>query len=270
MTEGYAAAFDTTANTMTVTFANLKTAYPALTATSKIVVKYTATLNANAEIGLDGNENKVTLTYSNNPNSGGTGDTGKTPEDKVIVFTYELDVTKVDGTDATKTLAGAEFKLYKLNGTTKTYATVAEGKVTGWTETEADGTTLTSDANGLFKVAGLDDGTYYLKETKAPDGYNLLANDTKLVITASTTNGQTWSGTAADALTALKISVNDGAAADGNTTTGVVGATVSNNAGSTLPSTGSIGTKIFYLLGGLIVVGTAVLLVVRKRMNYEK
>lgn len=265
----YTTAFD--GQTMTVTFANLKT-NTAITADSKIVVKYSATLNANAEIGLDGNENKVTLTYSNNPNTGGTGDTGKTPEDKVIVFTYELDVTKVDGTDAAKTLAGAEFKLYKLNGTTKTYATVVNGKVTGWTETEADGTTLTSDADGLFKVAGLDDGTYYLKETKAPDGYNLLANDTKLVISATTANGQTWSGTSdpAAALTALTIAVNNGTATAGDTTTGVVGATVSNNAGSTLPSTGSIGTKVFYLLGGLIVVGTAVLLVVRKRMNYEK
>ena len=73
-------------------------------------------MNKDAEIGLPGNPNKVYLEFSNNPNSGGEGDTGKTPEDKVIVFTYELDVTKVDGEDADTKLKDAEFKLYDENG----------------------------------------------------------------------------------------------------------------------------------------------------------
>jgi hypothetical protein len=76
-------------------------------------VQYNATLNSSAVIGLSGNPNEVYLTFSNNPNQGGTGDTGKTPTDKVIVFTYELDTTKVDGSDSTKKLANAEFELYK-------------------------------------------------------------------------------------------------------------------------------------------------------------
>jgi len=252
---------------LTVSCANLKAISSlTLTASSKIVVKYNATLNSSAVIGLDGNPNEVYLTYSNNPNQGGSGDTGKTPTDKVIVFTYELDTTKVDASDAKKKLAGAEFELYKTVGTTTTYETVADGKVTGWTADETKATQLTSDAEGLFKVAGLDDGTYYLKETTAPTGYNKLIKDVKLVIAATTTNGQNWTtGTASTALTALSISIDDGTATNGDTATGVVNATVADNKGATLPSTGGIGTTIFYVIGGAMVIAAGVLLVARKR-----
>jgi LPXTG-motif cell wall-anchored protein len=227
-----------------------------------------ATLNSNAKIGsAEGNPNEVYLTYSNNPNYTGTGDntpTGTTPKDKVIVFTYELDTTKVDGTTKAK-LSGAEFELYK--GTdTKSYAIVADGKVTGWTTDETKATALKSDDNGLFKVAGLDDGTYYLKETKAPTGYNLLTAPVTLVIAAATVNSQNWVGTAADALTALTIKVGSEAIADGNVSTGTVTATIANNAGSTLPSTGGIGTTLFYVIGILLMSGAAVLLVTKKKM----
>lgn len=94
-----------TGQSLTVTFADVKT-IPNIASTSQIVVKYTATLNANAEIGLDGNTNKVTLTFSNNPNAGGENQTGTTPEDKVIVFTYQLDVTKIDGQNENTKLEG--------------------------------------------------------------------------------------------------------------------------------------------------------------------
>ena len=129
-----------------ITFTDLKTATDAKTAKgaeinsdSKIVVKYNATLNGSAVIGLSGNPNEVYLTYSNNPNAGGSGNIGKTPTDKVIVFTYELDVTKIDGADSTKKLAYAEFELYKEVGETKTknYAKVTQGKVIGWTNVSA-------------------------------------------------------------------------------------------------------------------------------------
>ena len=262
---GFTATLD--GQTLTVTFADLKT-ITSVNANSKITVKYNATLNSGAAIGLPGNPNEVYLTFSNNPNQGGQGDTGKTPTDKVIVFTYELDTTKVDGKTNAK-LAGAEFELYKTDGTTPSYAIVANGKVTGWTTDETAATKLTSDANGLFKVAGLDDGTYYLKETKAPDGYNKLANDVELTISATTTNGQSWvSGTASDALTALNITSGEKTTA-GNISTGTVALNVENNSGSTLPSTGGIGTTIFTVAGIVLMIGAAVVLVTKRKVSGE-
>lgn len=245
-----------------------------------VIVTYDATLNANAEIGLDGNPNRVYLEFSNNPNGEGLG---RTTEDRVIVFTYELDGTKVDGDDDVTTLPGAQFVLF--NGGHTRVAAVVDGKLSGWSElpggysaanheeipddawAEVANATITSNENGKFSVAGLDDGTYYLREIKAPDGYNLLEDDLKIVITATTTNGQTWNGAAADALTALTISVDDAAAENGEPNTGAVAITVENNGGSTLPETGGIGTTIFYAAGALLVLCAGVLLFVKLRMR---
>ncbi|MCF2653346.1 SpaA isopeptide-forming pilin-related protein, partial [Anaeromassilibacillus senegalensis] len=197
----------------------------------------------------------------------GDNNTGNTPEDKVIVFTYELDTTKVDGQNNTEKLEGAEFKLH--NADNKWAIVNNDGKVTGWADTEEGGSTLTSDANGLFKVIGLDDGTYYLKETKAPTGYNLLSSEITVVITATTTNGQTWTdGQASSALTNLAVTA-DGTAGTGNAGTGIAGITVANNKGSTLPETGSVGTTIFYIAGGVLAVAAAILLVTKKRMSKQ-
>lgn len=263
---------DTTANTITVTFNDIIAA--GATKDSIVTVEYSAVLNNTAVIGLDGQQNKVYLTYSNNPNwvgdgTGGSGDTpddnGKTPEDKVIVFTYELDTTKVDGVDNTKKLAGAEFKL--MDSTKKKYAKVNAStyKFEGWATTEEEGTTLKSDGNGLFKVIGLDDGTYYLKETKAPTGYNLLASDVEVVLTATTANNQAWAWTPSDALTALAVTA-DSQPGTGDADTGIASITIANNAGSSLPGTGGMGTTLFYVGGGALVVGAGVLLVTKKRM----
>ena len=220
-----------------------------ISATSKIIVQYTAKLDTDAVIGLDGNTNKADLTFSNNPNGEGKG---TTPEDKVIVFTYELDTTKVNGADTNEKLAGAEFKL--MNAAGKWVIVDEAGKVTGWADKEADGSKLTSEEEtGLFKVIGLDDGTYELKETKAPAGYNLLANTIKLVIDATTTNVQNWNEDSSTALTALNIKVGEAAPAPGDVNSGIVSTTVKNNKGSVLPSTGGIGTTIFYVCGGIIV-----------------
>ena len=81
------------------------------------------------------------------------------------------------------------------------------GKVTGWADTEEGGSTLKSDENGLFKVIGLDDGTYWLKETKAPDGYNLITDPIKIEIKATTVNDQDWTAMEgpADALVGWKL-----------------------------------------------------------------
>lgn len=251
----------------TVSFTDLKTV-SGVSQGKYIIVEYTATLNQDAVVGLDGNPNVVYLEYSNKPDqsgSGDTGNTGKTPEDKVIVFTYELDTTKVDGQDNTKKLEGAEFKLH--NADNKWAIVNSDNKVTGWSDTEAGGSTLTSDENGLFKVIGLDDGTYYLKETKAPTGYNLLSKEITVVITATTTNGQKWTdGVASSALTNLAVTA-DGTAGTGDTSTGVAGITVANNKGSTLPETGGMGTTIFYVLGTILVLGAAIMLITKRRMN---
>ena len=251
----------------TVSFTDLKTV-SGVSQGKYIIVEYTATLNQNAVVGLDGNPNEVYLEYSNKPDQSGSGDTdntGNTPEDKVIVFTYELDTTKVDGQDNTKKLEGAEFKLH--NADNKWAIVDSNSRVTGWSDTEEGGSTLTSDANGLFKVIGLDDGTYYLKETKAPAGYNLMSSEITVVITATTTNGQTWTdGVASSALTNLAVTAA-GTAGTGDTSTGIAGITVANNKGSTLPETGGMGTTIFYVLGTILVLGAAIMLIAKKRMN---
>ena len=264
-----------------IAFDNIKTApYIDQGNRNYVIVTYDATLNPNAEIGLDGNPNSVYLEFSNNPNGDGLG---RTTEDRVIVFTYELDGDKVDGANPDTKLPGAQFVLF--NGGHTRVAAVVDGKLSGWSElpvgysaanheeipddawAEVANATITSDENGLFSVAGLDDGTYYLREIKAPDGYNLLEDDLKIVITATTTNGQTWNGVAVDALTALTISVDDAAAENGEPNTGAVAITVENNGGSTLPETGGIGTTIFYAAGALLVLCAGVLLFVKLRMR---
>lgn len=271
--------------TFTVTIPNIKALDNHDHAANFIIVAYDAILNANAEIGLDGNPNSVFLEFSNDPNGDGLGHTA---EDTVIVFTYELDGTKVDGANLTTTLPGAQFVLLNPlhtqaaevddNGTVTSWVTVQtlggnEDAVKlpttyeEWVERYPD-SIVTSDENGKFKISGIDDGTYHLLEIKAPNGYNLLEDPVELVITATTANGQDWnSGIATDALTGLTITVGNGASQNGVLDTGVVNVTVENNRGATLPETGGIGTTLFYIIGGLLVVGAGILLVVRIRMK---
>ena len=289
LTEGedYTLTLNNVANgggSFSIAFDDLKTApYVDQGNRNFVIVTYDATLNANAEIGLDGNPHDVYLEFSNNPNGDGRG---RTAEDTVIVFTYELDGTKVDGENAETKLEGAEFVL--LNGGHTRVAHIENGKLVGWINLpegyddnnyneipyEAwqtlNGTTsviMTSAAEGAFGVSGLDDGTYYLMEIKAPTGYNLLENALRLDIAAATANGQTWAGDPAAALTALTINVDQGGAQNGDVGTGAVALTVANNQGATLPETGGMGTTLFYVIGGLLVAGAGILLVVRLRMR---
>lgn len=242
-----------------------------LTKDSIVTIEYTAVLNSKAEIGLPGQENKVKLEYSNNPNATGDGttkpgDTGETPEDKVIVFTYELDTTKVDKATSAK-LADAKFRLYRENGSTVEYVKVdTDSKVTGWTTNDAEASTLISDTNGLFKVIGLDDGTYFLEETEAPGSYNKLTAPVEVAIKAETANNQSWDATPAKALTKLDVTA-DGKDGTGDVATGIASINIANSKGSTLPSTGGIGTTIFYVLGGTLVVGSGIALVTKKRLG---
>lgn len=266
-------------NQITITFNDIKSAGAELTADSKVVVDYSATLSNTAVIGKNGQQNKVYLEYSNNPNFGGEGETdttSKTPEDKVIAFTYELDVTKIDGANKELKLGGAEFKLQATDGEhANKWAIVDDGsenaankgKITGWADSEDDASTLTSATeDGIFKVIGLDDGTYSLTETKAPSGYNKLTDPIAFTITANTSNNQNDNEINGEELTALKITVGS-KETNGNLDTGIVAMDVENNSGSTLPSTGGMGTTLFYLGGGAMVAVAGVFLITKKRMG---
>lgn len=231
-----------------------------------VIVSYTAKLNASAEIGLPGNVNEAHLTYSSKPdNSGeGTPTTHDTPEDKVIVFTYGLDVTKVDSKNTKTKLKDAEFK---LKNSDDKWATITDGKVTGWADAESQGSVLKSDEDGKFKVEGLDNGDYTLKETKAPAGYNLPANGFSVMLTATTANNQTWDGTASTALTGLAVKVN-GTAGTGSVDTGLGAITIKNTQGSNLPSTGGMGTVLLYVAGiAVFVLAGATLVMALRRRN---
>ncbi|MBQ4266393.1 MAG: SpaH/EbpB family LPXTG-anchored major pilin [Clostridia bacterium] len=233
-----------------------KIANVTISATSKIVVEYTATLDSDAVVGGKGNDNVVYLEFSNDPNHSGEGTpTGNTPKDEVVVFTFELDVTKVDGKNNELKLQGAEFKL--RNSANEWVTVDANGKVTGWAAAEEAGSVLTSDANGFFKISGLEDGTYYLKETKAPDGYNLLTEEITVVI-ASTYDEE--------GVKTLTITVGT-TTANGDTANGIVATVVKNNKGASLPETGAQGTKMIYMVGGILVAAAAILLITKRRMN---
>lgn len=243
-----------------------------------VTVDYTATLNEDAVIGLDGNPNKVDLTYSNNPNKSGNGDndnTGKTPEETVVAFTYELDVTKYLGDknkladDKEGTKAG--FKLSNADGKWATVGT--DMKITGWVDTDEDATEVTTDATGIFKFIGLDDGTYVLHETKTPAGYNTMAPLT-LKITAGTVHCQDYMeidthDAPDEVLTSIKLKVGEADPVDGTTDDGIVKTEIINQKGSSLPSTGGIGTTMFYVGGGVLVAGAGVLLITKKRAKKD-
>lgn len=241
---------------------NLK-AISNITKNDIITIDYTAKLNKNAVVGLDGNVNVVYLEYSNVPDSEGTGGTtsltGKTPEDKVIVFTYGTEITKVDGADNSIALEGAEFIL-KNSDNTK-YALVENNLFAGWTDNRDDATVLVTDENGIIVVRGLDDDTYLIEEIKAPNGYNAIKGDNAIVIKATTVNGNAWDGIAVNALTGI----SDDADNDGLTDVQII-----NNKGAILPETGSFGTAIFICVGSILIVAAVVFMVTRKKMSvYE-
>lgn len=230
-----------------------------LTDGADIVVIYNAHLNENAQVnhasGATTNKNTVGLQYSNNPNASGEGNVelGKTPEDSVWVFTYEVDNTKVDATDSeNKTpLAGAGFRLYDSTGTTE-IGLIYDETLSAYRPVKSGETAveMTSAADtGVFNIKGLDAGTYILKETTVPAGYNKCA-DTTVVIAA--THLEDAAGTSAT--TTLS--------SDSNVTN-----TIENKQGSTLPETGGMGTTIFYVLGTILVLGAAIMLITKRRMN---
>lgn len=250
VTDRFTPSYDATAKTLTFTCDDIL-AFGAKNS-DKIVVEYTAKLNENAVIGAAGNPNTVYLDFSNNPNNGGEGDRGKTPEDKVIVFTYKLTVNKVDKEN--KPLTGAEFSLFK------------KVKVDGKDELELVEVKkiLSTNAEGtVFGFTGLDDGTYVLRETKTPDGYNSIEDQTFTISAEHDENSDD------PKLTALTGDVASGSIIDlgvmlenGELSTDVV-----NNKGSVLPSTGGAGRVAIYVIGAILVLGGGIVLVTKKRVR---
>lgn len=232
-----------------------------------IVVDYTAALNANAAIGLPGNENSVYLSYADEPGNSDSRDT--TAEDHVIVFTYQLTTTKVDENNAA--LSGVEFVLSRQNGEAKEYALLDEGAhVTGWTTDAKKATPLVSGEDGVLQAIGLDDGTYYLTETNPRPGYNALFEDIEVVISADTVHSQTWDGTPATALTGLNVSVKNAQSAAADADTGTVKVSIVNSKGTMLPSTGGRGTTVYDVVGGTLMAAAAAGLVWdRKRRSKQ-
>ncbi len=266
-----------------------------------IVINYSATLNDKAEIGVAGNENKVDLVYSNNPNADYKGENepgendpvGKTPEVKTETYTTELTITKTD--DKSNKLTGAAFRLTG-NGVNVVIVTgevyVADVEGTFWklkdgtyTNVDPNGEGVDKskyesvdtkykqeievivvkgedtsvnvegfvDADGKLTFTGLGAGEYTLTEIVTPIGYNTIDPITFTVSFDAATK---------------KFSTNNNNVQVGETTN-TLSTTVVNKAGSTLPSTGGMGTTLFYVLGALLAVGAGVLLATRKKMSAE-
>lgn len=262
-----------------------------------IEVTYSATLNEKADLSTAGNTNEAKITYSNDPNDDKS--TGETSTSKVKTYTTGLKLEKVKDNNgqAGEPLTGAKFKIsgtgskvilvnstiynkddsgtyYLLkNGTYTTTApdddtkdtydsttqkykkidTVTQESVPDTFETEAY-----VDSNGVLKIEGLGEGTYTITELVAPDGYNLLTEPITITISASevTFDSCTWS-----------VKKGEETLNTDNTDTNLYVFKVINKAGSNLPSTGGMGTKLFYTIGGLLMAGAAIVLVIKKRRS---
>lgn len=271
-------ATETDDNKIEIKFDNLKAEGLTVTKESVITVEYSAVLSKAAEVGKPGQENAVNLTYSNNPNKQGAGETGTTPDDKVKVYTYALEIEKTFFNAAGGPITVDELE----NGTYEqvVFNLSKDGSTLKFSEYDGEGDyDYVVDENGnvdltltevnkelVIRIKGLDDGTYTLTETTAPKGFN-KASDQTITINADTENDQTWNGTASDeTLNSFKWTVGT-EEEEGSVDDALAYTEVMNKKGSELPSTGGMGTKIFYLGGGAMVAVAGVFLITKKRMG---
>ena len=240
-------------NTLTVAMKDFKTKQQA-NAGKKITVTYTATLNKDAVVGGAGNVNSATIQYSNNPSTGGTGESEPS---KVRVFTYGFTVDKYTGdqyTDAATRLAGAKFTLAPKNGEPMSFMQVnagsgtakAEYRVANAGETGAT-TTIITPANGKVEFRGLKNGEYTLTETEAPAGYNKLASAIGVKVNGQNDGTDTTHAT----VTITYNNDNNGSNYDQTASNGVI--PVRNKSGVILPGTGGMGTIAFTVIGVLVI-----------------
>ena len=211
-----------------------------LKANNQIVISYTATLNEKAVIAGEGNPNTSKVSYGDSSN------TKYTPDSQTKTYTWDVDVFKYTMNGETeKALADAKFTLSKNSDGSNPIALVSEGNnVYRVAKTDETGTVteITTDTTGKFTIKGLDADTYYLTETAAPAGYNKLAGPVTIVIGENgVVNGTTEAPQGVDEVKVL------------------------NQSGTELPSTGGIGTTIFYVLGGVLAVGAVALLIAKRR-----
>ena len=238
--------------TFQVKFANLK-AISSVKAGSVITVTYNSTLTGDSVVyGNDGNPNTSHVTYSNNPNASQAGEEGKTPDDTVVVFTYKLDIDKVD--PELKKLKGAEFSLEKK---------LADGK------TKSYGFVTLDDDKTQFEFKGIDDGDYILTETKTPTGYNTIQ---PIEFTVSASHAQDNNALLITDLKATGLEKDkDGkdVVTTGDVGTGIITANVVNSQGAILPSTGGMGTTILYVIGGILVIGGGAAIFIKRKKDAE-
>ena len=214
-----------------------------------ITFTYTAHLNdkayVNTESGSTENKNSVQLQYSNNPRPGEYW--GTTPKSEVYVFTYQLNNTKLAENEHGAPLPGAGFRLYSDKACTQEVKLYQKDNfyypIKDATDKAQDAVEMFSDEHGQFNVRGLDAGTYYLKETNPPADYSACANKEIVISATHDVNHVSLSGNLSTTIINKKAG------------------------GITLPSTGGIGTTIFYVVGGGLMVAAIVLLVTKKRME---
>ena len=245
-----------------------------------VILTYTATLNDKAakDMGRPGFENDVRLEFSNDPDSTGKEETGFTPWDTVVCFTYQVDVLKTNNHDLE--LADAKFRLYYdeecteevyIKQTEDGYNVVNYDSL--WVPQPVSSTNSTSlgesvemvtDANGSIIINGLDEGTYYLKETAAPTGYRKLLDPIVISINATYTNYRNdyVKGDGATDKTLVNLEAmahiktflegvyeEDDVVLETNMETGKINITVINAVGKKLPVTGSVLTPIILAAG---------------------
>ena len=281
----------------TVEFADIKGNQNA-DKTTLVTIEYDAILNATAVVGKPGQNNAVNLTYSNNPNKEGVGTTETTPDDTVKVYTYGIKLDKefynaaggkLTTEEAEDIFGSAKFSLSKDGS--KLYFVESEDANFDYVLSKSGADGASQDLylsqvgdNFVIRIKGLDEGEYTLTEENAPENYNIAPSQT-ITIAADTVNDQTWNGTETDVtLESFKWTIGSKTIYQGKDDTGAITAddeengkyknidaiakaTMENRKGTSLPSTGGIGTTVFYLGGGAMVAVAGIYLISKKRMK---